>query len=169
MAPSSVAFVINSATKVSITANDGNAIENALVRGSVTVIKKDTATDTPLFGAVFGLFDISGKELSRGTTDENGTVIFANLPIGEYELRELTAPEGYILSEEPIKFSVTDLDLSLEFEALNEKEPEPPVESPKTGDDTNLLFPIITLLLSAAGLIVVGIYLRKDKQERNNI
>lgn len=156
-------------TKVSITANAGNAIENALVRGSVTVIKKDTATDTPLFGAVFGLFDISGKELSRGTTDENGTVIFANLPIGEYELRELTAPEGYILSEEPIKFSVTDLDLSLEFEALNEKEPEPPVESPKTGDDTNLLFPIITLLLSAAGLIVVGIYLRKDKQERNNI
>ena len=159
-------------TKVALTANDGNAIENALVRGSVTVIKKDAKTGTLLSGAVFGLFDISGKELSRGTTDENGTVIFANLPIGDYELRELKAPEGYILSEEPIRFSVTDLDLSLSLEALNEEEPEPPIESPKTGDDLDIAFYLITMIISATAVIILSIYLRKDKKtenERNNI
>ncbi len=141
-------------TKVSVTANDGNAIENALIRGTVTVIKKDADSGTLLEGVVFGLFDNNGKELSRGITDENGRLIFANLPVGTYTLKEIEAKDGYKKNDEVIEINVTDIDLSLTFEIENKKIPEPPT-APQTGDTTNLTFPIILLIISA---IMLGIF-----------
>lgn len=43
------------------------------------------------------------------TTDETGTVMTADvLEAGEYELVEIEAPYGYILNDEPVKFTVTN-------------------------------------------------------------
>ena len=49
----------------------------------------------------------------------------------------------------------------------NEKLPEatPDVSNPKTGDDTNLWIPALCLILSAGGLIGMGVASRRKKKK----
>lgn len=69
---------------------------NKLKRGSVTVNK--SADDGYLKGFTFELSGItkSGQYISRsGITDENGQIVFTNLPLGEYSLTEKDIPLRY--------------------------------------------------------------------------
>ncbi|MCD8127607.1 MAG: LPXTG cell wall anchor domain-containing protein [Clostridiales bacterium] len=60
-------------------------------------------TSTTLNGAVFTL---SGSDKTY-TTETNGTVTIEDLAYGtEYTLTETTAPDGYNLLSEPIKFTI---------------------------------------------------------------
>ena len=71
-----------------------------------------------LVGAVFGLFEADGttpvsNPYSAGqataTSDANGLVTFTGLEARDYVVRELTAPDGYQLSDEVIKIAASDL------------------------------------------------------------
>ena len=87
-------------------------------RLDMSVIKKDAEEDTPVAGAVFGLFaaeDIenangdviieAGTLLESATSDENGRIAFKkDYPFAVYEAKELAAPKGYVSSEEVITF-----------------------------------------------------------------
>lgn len=88
-------------------------VNNERPRVEISVIKKDAGNEEPLAGAEFGLYvktDIlSGEKviaeadalLATAVTDESGKAIFEqDIPFGEYYIRELKAPEGYVLSEE---------------------------------------------------------------------
>ncbi|MEE0992506.1 MAG: SpaA isopeptide-forming pilin-related protein [Bacteroidales bacterium] len=69
---------------------------NKLKRGSVTVNK--SADDGYLKGFTFELSGItkSGQYISKsGVTDENGQIVFDNLPLGEYSLIEKDIPLRY--------------------------------------------------------------------------
>ena len=84
----------------------------------MSVIKKDAEEDTPVAGAVFGLFaaeDIknangdvittAGTLLETAVSDENGRIAFVkDYPFAVYEAKELAAPKGYVSSEEVITF-----------------------------------------------------------------
>ena len=72
----------------------------------------------PLVGAVFGLFEADGttpvanpygEGQATATSDANGLVTFTGLEAKDYVVRELTAPDGYQLSDEVIKIAANDL------------------------------------------------------------
>lgn len=67
----------------------------------LTFYKLDSATDQPLAGAKFGLFDSADGEtpFDEAVSDANGLVSFLIDGIGIVYLRELAAPEGYKLDE----------------------------------------------------------------------
>jgi LPXTG-motif cell wall-anchored protein len=84
----------------------------------MSVIKKDAEEDTPVAGAVFGLYaaeDIenangeviieAGTLLETAVSDENGRIAFKkDYPFAVYEAKELAAPKGYVSSGEVITF-----------------------------------------------------------------
>ena len=79
----------------------------------ITVTKTDSETKKELEGAVFGLFakeDIVNKDgkvivkadtqIERGVTGKDGKVTFtSDLPLGQYYVKELEAPKGYVKSD----------------------------------------------------------------------
>ena len=74
-----------------------------------------------LVGAVFGLFEADGttpvanpygEGQATATSDANGLVTFTGLEAKDYVVRELTAPDGYQLSDEVIKILASDLVVS---------------------------------------------------------
>ncbi|SFP75757.1 Uncharacterized surface anchored protein [Halolactibacillus halophilus] len=87
----------------------GSSVNRAIsfnsISGSITgevgslVIKKVDAEDiTLLEGAEFQLYDESGEVLLRtGTTDSAGNLTFVNLLYGNYQLKEVTPPDGYVI------------------------------------------------------------------------
>jgi len=89
-------------------------IENRLIRGSVEGVKVEADTGEPLQGAVFGLFPGDAAEfteeaaLELTTSDYDGAFTFADLIFGAYIIRELKAPEGYILSNESFAIQITE-------------------------------------------------------------
>ena len=123
-------FVINSEVKdVSLTYKDQNTaivyddagFVNERQKVELTVTKKDKDEDVALFGAEFGLYaseDIYNNEgeivvakgtlIEKGTSDATGNVTFkADLPLYNYEVKELKAPIGYTSSDETLSFDAT--------------------------------------------------------------
>ena len=71
-----------------------------------------------LVGAVFGLFEADGttpvanpygEGQATATSDKDGLVTFTGLEARDYVVRELSAPDGYQLSDEVIKIAASDL------------------------------------------------------------
>ena len=83
---------------------------NLLKRGTVKGIKVNESEE-PLENALFGLFNTDCTEFTADNaivtakSDKQGKFEFAEVPYGEYIVREIEAPDGYILSSE--KYSVT--------------------------------------------------------------
>ena len=74
-----------------------------------------------LVGAVFGLFEADGttpvanpygEGQATATSDANGLVTFTGLVAKDYVVKEITAPEGYQLSEEKITVAASQLTAS---------------------------------------------------------
>lgn len=71
---------------------------NAPGKGHLKIVKVDESTQSPLAGAVFGLYDSTGKQLLKQlVTDEQGVAVFENIKYKNYLLKELEAPAGYII------------------------------------------------------------------------
>ena len=79
---------------------------NRLIRGNLRIVKVDKATQTPLEGAGYRVFNADGEVVAEGYTDENGEVSFENLAYGEYTYQEFVAPEGFMLDETVYSFSI---------------------------------------------------------------
>lgn len=110
---------------VNVAVNDGEAIVNEIKYGSVSGMKLDE-NGKALPGAVFGLFRSDAAEFTEesalltATSGEDGVFVFENLPIGDYIVRELTAPAGYVLSEELHQVSIAEDEQVIELEVTND-------------------------------------------------
>lgn len=110
---------------VNVAVNDGEAIVNELKYGSVSGMKLDE-NGKALPGAVFGLFRSDAVEFTEegalltATSGEDGVFVFENLPVGDYIVRELTAPAGYVLSEELHQVSIAEDEQVIELEVTND-------------------------------------------------
>ena len=97
---------------VKVALNDGEAIENTLKRGKIEGYKVD-GEDKGLAGATFGLFNEWAAEYTEEqaymavVSDENGYFAFENVPVGDYVVVEMTAPEGYVRADARHFVSVT--------------------------------------------------------------
>lgn len=97
-------------TTVSI---DCGQFTNEIKRGSVHGIKVNES-DEPLENALFGLFAVDTDEFTAdnaymtAVSDENGYFEFDEIPYGEYIIREIEAPTGYILSDESYPVTVCE-------------------------------------------------------------
>lgn len=63
----------------------------------------------------------AGELVGTVTTDENGEAFLSDLPLGSYQVKEVTAPEGFVLNEEvqTITFTYKDQDTPvIEQEAI---------------------------------------------------
>lgn len=111
---------------VEIAANDGEAITNELIRGEIRGLKTDE-NGTGLSGAVIGLFQSDETEftaenaLATATSAEDGSFSFSNVPFGDWVLKELESPEGFILSDEAIPVTVEEDGQVVEISLVNER------------------------------------------------
>ena len=149
--------------------SDGDTAENKIIRGSIEGLKTDP-NGRVLRGAVIGLFYPFETEFSADTaietfeTDEAGRFSFENVPYGDWIIRELKAPDGYILSNENYTVTVKENGETVKLNIKNSKIPEPPSvpESPKTGDTANLLIPLIALFTALAAVIYLSKKFKKE-------
>ncbi len=81
--------------------NSGGA-GGSSVRGGLVIRKIDDKNpERVLEGALFNLYTKDGAQLLRtGTTDAEGLVRFGGLRRGEYLLKEIESPEGYVISKD---------------------------------------------------------------------
>lgn len=76
-------------------------VTNARIHGIIEVVKVDAADGgTLLPGATFQLRQ-GGVVVREGVTGEDGKVVFADVPYGDYEVVETASPEGYVLDQTP--------------------------------------------------------------------
>ena len=66
--------------------------------GALVVTKTDAANGTALAGATFELTNASSTVVATQTTGADGTARFDNLPAGDYTVREVGAPTGYLVA-----------------------------------------------------------------------
>ena len=143
---------------------------------SITFTVEDTAKPQKiemkeLPGAKLTILDKDGKTVESWTSEEKPHYI-EMLPIGEYTLREESAPDGYLVAED-VKFTVEDTGeiqkVVMKDEVKPEETPTPETPStqvtdtPKTGDDTHML---IWILLAIAGMAgsVSAVWIAKKRK-----
>lgn len=92
---------------------DCGTFDNKLKRGSVSG-KKVNEHGEPLEKAVFGLFKSNTTELNAENalltteSDKDGKFSFSDIPYGEYIVKEITAPTGYILSDKQYEVNISE-------------------------------------------------------------
>ena len=112
------------AALVEIKANDGKPIDNDLIYGEIHGLKKDEDGNA-LGGAVIGLFKADCTEFTRenailtATSAEDGGFSFADVPYGNWIVREIEAPTGFVLSDETFAVTVDKDDAVIEVEIEN--------------------------------------------------
>lgn len=102
--PVTFAYVGQDTAVVKIAANDGKAIENDLIYGSVSGKKVDE-NGSALGGALIGLFRTDDGEFTKenalltATSAEDGSFSFENIPYGTWYVREIEQPAGFVLDD----------------------------------------------------------------------
>ena len=109
---------------VHITANDGEAIENDIIYGSVSG-KKSDEDGNALGGAVIGIFKTGTEKfttenaIQTTVTAADGSFSFEKVPYGTWVIREIESPTGFVLSEEEITVAIGAVDEVVEIELVN--------------------------------------------------
>lgn len=109
---------------VEIKANGGAPIENKLLYGEIHGLKKDE-DGSGLAGALIGLFRADCTEFTRenailtAVSKEDGGFSFADVPYGNWLVREIEAPTGFVLSDETFAVTVDKDGAVIEVEIEN--------------------------------------------------
>ena len=109
---------------VEIKADDGKPIDNDLIYGEIHGLKKDEDGNA-LGGAVIGLFKADCTEFTRenailtAISAEDGGFSFADVPYGNWLVREIEAPTGFVLSDETFAVTVDKDGAVIEVEIKN--------------------------------------------------
>lgn len=161
------------AESITFTVEDTAKPQKIEMKDDVTKVEisKTDISGKELPGAKLTILDKDGKTVESWTSEEKPHYI-EMLPIGEYTLREESAPDGYLVAED-VKFTVEDTGeiqkVVMKDEVKPEETPTPETPStqvtdtPKTGDDTHML---IWILLAIAGMAgsVSAVWIAKKRK-----
>lgn len=109
---------------VYISINNGEAISNDLIRGSV-MGKKVDEDGFAVGGAVFGLFKADETEFTEETalmtaeSNEIGVFLFEDVPYGTWLIRELKPAPAFVLNENVYPVTVSENEEVIEIEIEN--------------------------------------------------
>ncbi|MGL6200425.1 MAG: MSCRAMM family protein [Lachnospiraceae bacterium] len=109
---------------IQVKINDGEPIVNELIRGCVNGIKVDEDGEG-LAGALIGLFKADETEFTTenayvtAESAEDGSFSFDNVPYGDWVIREIVSPTGYVLNNESYEVTITEDEQVIEVEIEN--------------------------------------------------
>ena len=161
------------AESITFTVEDTVEAQKIEMKDDVTKVEisKTDISGKELPGAKLTILDKDGKTVESWTSEEKPHYI-EMLPIGEYTLREESAPNGYLIAED-VKFTVEDTGeiqkVVMKDEVKPEETPTPETPStqvtdtPKTGDDTHMLLWILLAVAGMAGVVSAVWVARKKK------
>ncbi len=141
----------------------------------VKLIKKDSKTNEVIKEKfTFGLYkDENCNELIE-TVDSNkeeGTVTFEDLRYGTYFIKEVESPKGYVLSDKVLKLEINDQGVFLDGQKIEGENDlytfdfyNTPVDTPKTGDNSD--FVLWASLLGLSAITLAGIGIREIKKRK---
>ncbi|MEC2863732.1 MSCRAMM family protein [Bacillus thuringiensis] len=109
----------------------------------------DKDINLKLQGAIFQVLDKEGKEVARLTTDEKGKVISSQLVLGKYTIKEIKAPNGYMLLRDPIEIEITE---AVKTQKITVKNAKNNWVIPNTGGSGTTIFYVIGIMLMFAVL-----------------
>lgn len=115
---------------VEIKANDGEAIKNNLIYGTIKGLKIDRETKETIAGALFGLFRADETELTAekailtAESGEDGIFTFENIPYGNWIVKELQPAEPFLPNEEIYPVTVSEHEQIIEITVVNDRIPE---------------------------------------------
>ncbi|EJR32102.1 MSCRAMM family protein, partial [Bacillus mycoides] len=113
--------------------------------GKIEIEKVDDKDiNLKLKGAVFQVLDKEGKEVARLTTDEKGKVISKQLVLGKYTIKEIKAPNGYMLLRDPIDVEITE---TVRTQKITVKNTKNNWVIPNTGGSGTTIFYVIGVIL----------------------
>ena len=110
---------------VEIKVNDGKPIENKLIYGSVSGKKIDENGEA-LGGALIGIFKADESEFTKehaimtATSEKDGSFSFAKVPYGQWIVREIEAPTGFVLDDTSYEVNISKNEQVIEVEIANE-------------------------------------------------
>ncbi len=118
--------------------------------GQIEIEKVDAADSTiKLKNAVFQIIDKDGKEVGKLTTDENGKATSELLLLGKYTVKEIKAPDGYMLLKDPI-----EVEVSSPLQKITVENTKNGWNIPHTGGIGTTLFYLIGIIIMVAALVV---------------
>lgn len=92
----------------------------AIVTGQFNLQLTDQETKQPLAGVQFEIHDVATEKLIQTiTTDESGKASVQKLPLGTYQLSQVTTPTGYEKATNQ-SFSITEDQLTQQLEVKNQ-------------------------------------------------
>lgn len=110
---------------VEIKVNAGKPIENKLIYGSVSGKKIDENGEA-LGGALIGIFKADETEFTKehaimtATSEKDGSFSCAKVPYGKWIVREIEAPEGFVLDDTSYEVNIGENEQVIEVEITDE-------------------------------------------------
>ena len=122
--------------------------------GIVEIEKIDAETGERLEGATLVIMDTDKTEYL--TFESSKELYITKLPKGEYILKEIKSPDGYVVSDTELKFVVTPGE-SVQVSMQNVHQ----IDVPNTTTHIPIYFYIIAIVLFISGITFVGFSLKK--------
>lgn len=105
-------------------------IKNYLPKGNIELNKIDSNTKEGIPNTLIEI-SLDDKMIYRGKTNEFGKINLDNLPLGNYQLKEIESNKDYIKTDKILEFSITQDKEMVKLVLENEKRKEEIVENKK--------------------------------------
>lgn len=122
----STGYILNEEKVFFEITEDGEIVKakmtNEKIKGDLEFTKTDLSTDEALPNTLIEIYNADTEELIfSGYTDEFGKITIKDIEYGNYYIIEKNAPEGYVLNEEKMYFSILENGEIIKSNMTNEK------------------------------------------------